>query len=136
MPARRGRSVRICRKFLSRPVDQIPGSLGDLMITIQTRRAANGLLRWFGLDPGRSVSNAIPDGRQVRRDRIQQFAYIADRLASADDQLAVVARHVDEHGGGELSIAVFDRDGVVTRHAPLDRPLGDVIGTGRRSERR
>ena len=87
------------------------------MIAIQTRRAATGLLRWVGLDPGRSVSNATPDGRQICRDRIQQFAYIAGRLASADDQLAIVARHIDEHGRGELSIAVFDRDGVVTRHA-------------------
>src|SRR5438477_737875 len=97
------------------------------MIGLQLTRAARWPLRWLGLDRGRSLTNATPSGREVCRDRVRQVAYIADRFAAADDQVAIVARHVDEQGRGEVSIVVVDQDGIVTRHARFDRSLREVI---------
>jgi len=98
------------------------------MIGLPRTQPAWWLLRRLGLDPDRSLSNASPDGREVCRDRVRQFAYIADRFAADDDQVAIVARHVDEQGRGEVSIVVIDQDGIVTRHARSDRSLREVIG--------
>jgi hypothetical protein len=84
-------------------------------------------LRWLGLEAGRARANARPDVSRLRTERVEQFAYIADKLAAADEPLVLIAPDRCGTGPDDVSIAVLDGDRLVTGHAALDAPLRDSI---------
>jgi hypothetical protein len=87
-------------------------------------------LRWLGVDAGRALANARPNLERDRRDRFEQFAYIAGRHASGDELVAVITPDRDATSPDELSIVVFDGAQVVRHHATLDSTLRESIGSG------
>jgi len=84
-------------------------------------------LKWLGLDAGRAQANARPDARRLRSDRIEQFAYIASKLAAAEEPLVMIARDRSGTRPEEVSIAVFDGDRLITGHAELHAPLRESV---------
>jgi hypothetical protein len=97
------------------------------MLTYLLAEAARQPLRWLGLEPDRALINANPDSRQTRVDRVEQFAFIAGRLAGAGDQLALVTRSGGDPADEEVSVLVFENDRLVARPTSLDRSLRESI---------
>lgn len=97
------------------------------MLTYLLAEAARTPLRWLGLDPDRALANAKPDSRQTRVDRVEQFAFIAGRLAGAGEQLALVTRSGTDPADDEVSVLVFENDRLVAHPASLDRSLRESI---------
>lgn len=84
-------------------------------------------LRRVGLDPGRARANARPEVARLRADRVEQFAYIAGKLASAGEPLVMIAHAASCARPEDVSITVFDGDRLVTGHAALAAPLRESI---------
>ena len=96
------------------------------MLTYLLAEAARRPLRWLGIDPDRALTNAKPDSSQTRVDRVEQFAFIAGKLASAGEQLALVSRGGDP-ADDEVSVLVFENDRLVAHPTSLDRSLRESI---------
>lgn len=97
------------------------------MVTYLLAEAARRPLRWLGIDPDRALTNARPDSRQTRVDRVEQLAFTAGRLASTGEQLALVTRNGSDPADDEVSVLVFENDRLVAHPTSLDRPLRESI---------
>jgi hypothetical protein len=97
------------------------------MLTSLFAEAARRPLRWLGIDPDRALTNARPDSRQTRVDRVERFAFIAGRLAGAGEQLALVTRSGSDPADDEVSVLVFENDRLVAHPTSLDRSLRESI---------
>jgi hypothetical protein len=97
------------------------------MLTYLLAEAARRPLRWLGIDPDRALTNAKPDSRQTRVDRVEQFAFIAGSRASTGEQLALVTRSGSDSADDEVSVLVFENDRLVAHPTSLDRSLRESI---------
>jgi hypothetical protein len=60
-------------------------------------------------------------------DRVEQFAFIAGRLAAAGEQLALVTRSGGDPADEEVSVLVFENDRLVAHPTSLDSSLRESI---------
>jgi hypothetical protein len=100
---------------------------GRTVLSYLVAEAARRAQRWLGIDPGRALTNAKPDSRQRRVDRVEQFAFIAGSRAGAGEQLALVTRRGSNPADGEVSVLVFENDRLVAHPTSLDRSLRESI---------